>query len=76
MESSKLYRFIIRCFFSEGTQEDLPVGLRMRASVATALGAAAAHAKILADQEEREMELLAASIIDQQVGLLVGSKIN
>ncbi|CAH8353240.1 unnamed protein product [Eruca vesicaria subsp. sativa] len=51
----------------EGTQEDLPVALRMRASVATALGAAAAHAKILADQEEREMEELAASIIDQQL---------
>ncbi|XP_056862590.1 SWI/SNF complex subunit SWI3A isoform X2 [Raphanus sativus] len=51
----------------KGTQEDLPVGLRMRASVATALGAAAAHAKILADQEEREMEQLAASIIDQQL---------
>ncbi|KAL0711450.1 hypothetical protein Bca4012_018428 [Brassica carinata] len=51
----------------EGTQEDLPIALRMRASVATALGAAAAHAKILADQEEREMEQLAASIIDQQL---------
>ncbi|KAF3549085.1 hypothetical protein DY000_02002606 [Brassica cretica] len=50
----------------EGTQ-DLPVALRMRASVATALGAAAAHAKILADQEEREMEQLAACIIDQQL---------
>nr|VDC80599.1 unnamed protein product [Brassica rapa] len=50
----------------EGPQ-DLPVALRMRASVATALGAAAAHAKILADQEEREMEQLAAIIIDQQL---------
>ena len=39
--------------------------------MATALGAAAAHAKILADQEEREMEQLAAIIIDQQVGWLV-----
>ncbi|KAF3557509.1 hypothetical protein F2Q69_00010246 [Brassica cretica] len=47
--------------------EDLPVGLRMRVSVAAALGAAAAHAKILADQEEREMELLVASVIDQQL---------
>lgn len=43
----------------------------MRVSVATALGAAAAHAKVLADQEEREMELLVASVIDQQVGCLV-----
>ncbi|CAN7088209.1 unnamed protein product [Brassica rapa subsp. narinosa] len=47
--------------------EDLPVGLRMRVSVATVLGAAAAHAKVLADQEEREMELLVASVIDQQL---------
>lgn len=36
--------------------------------MATALGAAAAQAKILADQEEREMEELAATVIDQQVG--------
>ncbi|ESQ39410.1 hypothetical protein EUTSA_v10001411mg [Eutrema salsugineum] len=47
-------------------KEDLPVALRIRASVATALGAAAANAKILADQEEREMEHVAARIIDQQ----------
>lgn len=33
----------------------------------TALGAAAAHAKMLADQEEREMEHLAASVIEQQL---------
>ncbi|OAO89250.1 hypothetical protein AXX17_ATUG02440 (mitochondrion) [Arabidopsis thaliana] len=58
----------------EEQQEDkdgpqgLPVKLRMRASVATALGAAAAQAKILADQEEREMEQLAAPLIDQQFG--------
>jgi SWI/SNF related-matrix-associated actin-dependent regulator of chromatin subfamily C len=35
--------------------------------VATALGAAAAQAKILADQEEREMEQLAATVIEQQL---------
>ncbi|KAG7570842.1 SWIRM domain [Arabidopsis thaliana x Arabidopsis arenosa] len=57
----------------EELQEDkdgpqgLPVALRIRASVATALGAAAAQAKILADQEEREMEQLAATVIDQQL---------
>ncbi|CAH2057627.1 unnamed protein product, partial [Thlaspi arvense] len=50
----------------EGPQ-DLPVALRIRASVATGLGAAAAQAKILADEEEREMEHLAASVIDQQL---------
>lgn len=37
--------------------------------MATALGGAAAQAKILADQEEREMEHLAATVIDQQVSL-------
>ncbi|XP_010506803.1 PREDICTED: SWI/SNF complex subunit SWI3A [Camelina sativa] len=47
--------------------QGLPVALRIKASVATALGAAAAQAKILADQEEREMEDLAATVIDQQL---------
>ncbi|KAG7640067.1 SWI/SNF complex subunit SWI3A [Arabidopsis thaliana] len=47
--------------------QGLPVALRIRASVATALGAAAAQAKILADQEEREMEQLAATVIEQQL---------
>uniref|UniRef100_A0A1J3D3F1 SWI/SNF complex subunit SWI3A n=1 Tax=Noccaea caerulescens TaxID=107243 RepID=A0A1J3D3F1_NOCCA len=50
----------------DGTLE-LPVALRIRASVGTALGAAAAHAKMLADQEEREMEHLAASVIEEQL---------
>ncbi|KAH7683241.1 SWI/SNF related-matrix-associated actin-dependent regulator of chromatin subfamily C protein [Dioscorea alata] len=40
---------------------------RVRAAVATALGAIAAHAKLLADQEEREIEHLMASIIDMQL---------
>ncbi|KAJ6850052.1 SWI/SNF complex subunit SWI3A-like isoform X2 [Iris pallida] len=40
---------------------------RIRASVATSIGAAAARAKLLADQEEREMELLMASIIEMQL---------
>ncbi|KAL6882550.1 hypothetical protein ACP4OV_011240 [Aristida adscensionis] len=39
---------------------------QMRAAVATAFGVAAARAKMLADQEEREMELLMASIIETQ----------
>jgi SWI/SNF related-matrix-associated actin-dependent regulator of chromatin subfamily C len=39
----------------------------VRAAVATAIGVAAARAKMLADQEEREMELLMASIIETQV---------
>lgn len=45
----------------------IPLALRMRAAVATALGAAAAHAKLLADQEEREIEHLMTFIIEAQV---------
>uniref|UniRef100_A0A0D9W6A0 Uncharacterized protein n=1 Tax=Leersia perrieri TaxID=77586 RepID=A0A0D9W6A0_9ORYZ len=40
---------------------------QVRAAVATALGVAAGRAKMLADQEEREMELLMASIIETQL---------
>lgn len=40
---------------------------QVRAAVATSIGVAAARAKMLADQEEREMELLMASIIETQV---------
>ncbi|CAK9183526.1 unnamed protein product [Ilex paraguariensis] len=45
----------------------IPLTLRMRAATATALGAAAAHAKLLADQEDREIEHLVATILDTQV---------
>lgn len=41
--------------------------LRMRAATATALGAAAAHAKLLANQEEREIEHIIATIIETQL---------
>jgi len=41
--------------------------LRVRAATATALGAAAARAKLLADQEVREIEHLVATIIEAQV---------
>lgn len=44
--------------------------LNMRAATATALGAAAAHANLLADQEEREIEHLMATIIEAQVSVL------
>lgn len=47
--------------------ESIPLALRMRAAVATALGAAAAHAKLLADQEEREIEHLMTFIIETEV---------
>ncbi|XP_021775838.1 SWI/SNF complex subunit SWI3A-like isoform X2 [Chenopodium quinoa] len=47
--------------------DSIPIALRMRAAVATALGAAAAHAKILADQEEREIEHWMAFIVEAQL---------
>ncbi|KAG0483170.1 hypothetical protein HPP92_011254 [Vanilla planifolia] len=40
---------------------------RIRAAITTALAVAAARAKLLADQEEREAELLMASIIQAQL---------
>lgn len=64
---------------SAGTGEDLkgdfhfdPKGLpathlQMRAAIATALGAAGARAKLLADQEERDIEHLMSIIIENQV---------
>ncbi|KAL3528200.1 hypothetical protein ACH5RR_012856 [Cinchona calisaya] len=45
----------------------VPLTLRMRASTATCLGAAAAHAKLLADQEEREIEHLLAIVVETQL---------
>jgi len=41
--------------------------LRIRAAIGTALGATAARAKLLADQEDREIEHLVATIIEAQV---------
>lgn len=49
-------------------QNDIPLTLRLRTAVATALGAAAAHAKLLADKEDREIENLVTTIIETQVG--------
>lgn len=49
------------------TRESIPLALRMRAAVATALGAAAAHARLLADQEEREIEHLMAFVVETQL---------
>lgn len=48
-------------------KDDIPLSLRIRAATATALGAAAARAKLLADQEDREIEHLVATIIEAQV---------
>lgn len=52
---------------SSSTKDDIPFTLRIRAAVATALGAAAARAKLLADQEEREIEHFVATIIETEV---------
>lgn len=48
-------------------KDAIPLPLRMRAAVATALGTAAARARLIANQEEREMELLIASVIETQL---------
>lgn len=45
----------------------IPLTLQMRAATAAALGGAAAHAKLLADQEHREMEYLVSTLVDTQV---------
>lgn len=45
--------------------------LQVRAATATALGVVAARAKLLADQEDREIEQKVASIIETQVILSV-----
>ena len=63
---------LIRVIHSENqdsfsTKDDIPATLRIRTAVATALGAAAARAKLLADQEEREIEHLVANIIGTEV---------
>ncbi|ESW09501.1 hypothetical protein PHAVU_009G132800 [Phaseolus vulgaris] len=50
---------------------EIPLPLRVRAATATALGAAAARAKLLADQEVREIEHLVATIIEAQINKLL-----
>ncbi|XP_068656155.1 SWI/SNF complex subunit SWI3A-like [Aristolochia californica] len=44
-----------------------PTTIQLRATVATALGVAAAHSKLLADQEDREIEQLMATLIELQM---------
>ncbi|KAL6497270.1 hypothetical protein OROGR_029199 [Orobanche gracilis] len=45
----------------------IQLNLRIRAATATALGAAAANAKLLADQEEKEIAHLVSTMIDAQL---------
>ncbi|GLT35609.1 hypothetical protein SLA2020_100470 [Shorea laevis] len=48
-------------------KEDVPLPLQIRAAVATGLGAAAARAKLLAEQEERDIEHLVVTVIEAQL---------
>lgn len=48
-------------------KERLPSTTQIRAAIATAIGAVAANAKLLADQEERETEYLMATILENQL---------
>lgn len=47
--------------------EEAKVAGRVKRAAASAMAAAAVKAKLLADQEEREMQRLIAGVIDQQV---------
>ncbi|KAF9622321.1 hypothetical protein IFM89_031124 [Coptis chinensis] len=52
-----------------GDAEKNPIALtlRIKTAIGTAFGAAAAHAKLLADQEDREIEHLVATVIETQL---------
>lgn len=65
-ERSSLSEMDHRC-----PKDGIPLTLRVRAATATALGAAAARSKLLADQEYREIEHLVATIIDAQIEKLL-----
>lgn len=54
---------------SDSSLQTLPSATQIRAGIATAIGAVAANAKLLADQEEREIEHLMAIVIENQVDL-------
>ncbi|PWA59471.1 hypothetical protein CTI12_AA281630 [Artemisia annua] len=52
---------------SESEKDVIPLPLRMRATSATILGAAAAHAKLLAIQEDKEVERLVSTVVSTQL---------
>ncbi|XP_051147868.1 SWI/SNF complex subunit SWI3A [Andrographis paniculata] len=52
---------------NESDKSIIPLNLRTRAATAAALGAAAASAKLLADQEEREIGHLMSTMIETQL---------
>ncbi|KAH9329428.1 hypothetical protein KI387_001536, partial [Taxus chinensis] len=78
-ECNKELEGTLNVIATAGTDEDLKgdfrssakslpaTHLQMRAAIATALGAAGAHAKLLADQEERDIEHLMSMIIENQL---------
>ena len=70
---SKIYIYLSSVHDSDKKLEKkfIASAYQVRAAVATAIGVAAARAKMLADQEEREMELLMASIIETQVKIFM-----
>ena len=47
-----------------------PSAVQMQAAAATALGAAAVKAKLLADQEEREIQRLVNSVVEEELARL------
>lgn len=53
--------------FVSSEKDVIPLPLQMRATSATILGAAAAHAKLLAIQEDKEVERLVSTVISTQV---------
>ncbi|CAN0915879.1 SWI/SNF complex subunit SWI3A [Linum grandiflorum] len=52
---------------TDSCQNDVPLTLRLRATVAAALGAAAAHGKLLADEEDQQIEALVGTITETQL---------
>ncbi|KAJ9140138.1 hypothetical protein P3X46_030820 [Hevea brasiliensis] len=47
-------------------QNEMPLTLQLRTAIATALGAAAMHAKLLADKEDQEIENLVTTMVETQ----------
>ncbi|KAG8638632.1 hypothetical protein MANES_14G048701v8 [Manihot esculenta] len=47
--------------------KDIPLTLRLRTAIVTALGAAAVHARLLADMEDQEIEILVTTMVETQL---------
>ncbi|XP_065872922.1 SWI/SNF complex subunit SWI3A isoform X2 [Euphorbia lathyris] len=66
-EVSEINESATRSESEETRKNEIPLTLRLRTAIATALGAAAAHAKSLANEEDQEIENLVATIIETQL---------